>query len=75
MTATWNIAIYLVQLFCNNSSTKARGSAIYIFDRLNCIELAQTELKCDECENVWVELKLNDNKELIVGSVYTVQTP
>ena len=44
-------------------------------DRLNRIELEQTKLKCDGCENVWVELKLNDNKELIVGSVYTVQTP
>ena len=58
------------KLFCNNSSTKAGGSAIYASDSLNCIELAQTKLKCDGCENVWVELKLYNNEALIVGSVY-----
>ena len=58
------------RLFYNNSVTKAGGSAIYVSDCLNCHQLSQSKIKCDGCEDVWVNVKLNNSETLVVGSVY-----
>ena len=58
------------RLFYNNSVTKAGGSAIYASDCLNCHQLSQIKIKCDGCEDVWVNVKLNNSETLVVGSVY-----
>jgi len=57
-------------LFYVNSISKAGGSAIYVSDNLKSIQLTDNKLKCNRCEDVWIELKINNNETLIVGSVY-----
>jgi len=57
-------------LFYNNAATKDGGSAIYVSNNIKCTQLSQIKLKFDGCENVWVELQLNYNETLIVGTVY-----
>ena len=58
------------RLFCNNSVTKAGGSAIHVSDRLTCSQLSQIKIKCNGCEDVWVKVNLNNNETLVLGSVY-----
>jgi len=41
-----------------------------VSDNLKSIQLTEIKLKCDRCEDVWIELKINNNKNLIVGSMY-----
>ena len=39
-------------------------------DNIKCQPLSQTKIKVNGCEDVWVELTLENNDTLIVGSVY-----
>ena len=39
-------------------------------DCLNCHQLSQIKIKCDGCEDVWINVKLNNSETLAVGSVY-----
>ena len=55
--------------FCN-SATRAGGAVIFVRNNLNCRQLTETKIKADECEDVWVDLKLNKSESLTVGSVY-----
>ena len=55
--------------FCN-SATRAGGAVIFVRNNLNFRQLTETKIKADECEDVWVELKLNKSESLTVGSIY-----
>ena len=56
-------------LYYCNSNTSASGSAIYVTDNIKCQPLSQTKIKVNGCEDVWVELTLENNGTLIVDSV------
>ena len=58
------------RLFCNNSVTRAGGSAIYVSDRLTCSQLSQIKIKCNGCEDVWVKVNLHNNETLVLGLVH-----
>ena len=55
--------------FCN-SKTKAGESAILVSKKLECQHLPQIKFKSDGCEDVWIELQLDNQESLIVGAVY-----
>ena len=57
-------------LYYYNSDTYAGGSAIFVSNDIKCHQLSQIKVKTDECEDVWVELILDNKETLIVGSVY-----
>ena len=57
-------------LYYRNSNTNAGGSAIYVTDNIKCQPLSQTKMKVNGCEDVWIELTLENNDTLIVDSVY-----
>ena len=57
-------------LYHYNSDTHAGGFAICVSNDIKCRQLSQIKVKADECEDVWVELNLDNNETLIVGSVY-----
>ena len=57
-------------MYCCNLATRAGGAAIFIREELQCQQLSAIKIKADGCEDVWVELKINNNESLIVGSVY-----
>ena len=57
-------------MYCCNSVTRAGGVAIFIREELQCQQLSAIKIKADGCEDVWVELKINNNESLVVGSVY-----
>ena len=49
-------------LYHYNSDTHADGSAIYVSNDIKCRQLLQIKVKTDECEDVWVELTLDNKK-------------
>ena len=57
-------------LYHYNSDTHAGGSAIYVSNDIKCHQLSQIKVKTDECEDVWVELILDNKETLIAGLVY-----
>ena len=57
-------------LYYCNSNTSVGGSAIYVTENIKCQPLSQTKIKVNGCEDVWVELTLENNDTLIVGSFY-----
>ena len=57
-------------MYCYNSATRAGGAAIFIREELQCQQLSAIKIKADGCEDVRVELKINNNESLVVGSVY-----
>ena len=57
-------------LFYCNLNTKAFGSAIYVFDEVKTKQMS-IKIVTDGCEDVWVKLTSNQQKSVIVRSVYT----
>ena len=57
-------------MYCCNSATRTGDAAIFIREALQCQQLSAIKIKVDGCEDVWVELKINNNESLVVGSVY-----
>ena len=53
----------------NNSSTKAAGDGIYVVDAFCCQEVTNLGLNLLSCEDVWIEVDLNDKTNLFVGTV------
>ena len=57
-------------LYCNSKS-KAGGSAIDMADRNNSLApILETKIKDNFCKDIWVEIVLDKNETLIVGSIY-----
>ena len=53
-----------------DSATRVGGAAIFVSEELQCQQLLAIKIKADGCEDVWVKLKINNRKSLVVGSVY-----
>ena len=58
------------KLFYCNSNTKARGTTIFVADRLNCQQNSEIKTNVNACEDVWVEIGLVKHESLLVGSIY-----
>ena len=58
-------------LECVNSKTNAGGVAIYIKNNISYKIINNLRLNLVECEDIWIETSLNQNKQkLIIGVVY-----
>ena len=56
-------------LYCN-SKTRAGGSAIYVTDNIKCQQLSPIKIKTNGCEDLWVEINLENKESLALVSVY-----
>ena len=56
--------------FYRNSSTKTGGVGIYVVDSFYSQEITNLRLNLLGCEDVWIEVNLNDKTNLVVGTVY-----
>ena len=59
----------------DNSSTKAGEVGIYVVDSFYCQEITNLRLNQLGCEDVWIEVNLNDKTNLVVGTVYRHPQP
>ena len=53
-----------------NSSTNAGGVAFYMLNKLHFTRRYDLEFKTDDTENVFVEVKLNTRKKIVIGLIY-----
>ena len=79
-TRTNDKNIHLVALpgysfYSENFSTKARGVGIYVVDSFYCQEITNLRLNLIGCEDVWIEINLNDKTNLVVGTDYRHPQP
>jgi len=61
--------------YCNNFSTKAGGASIYVTDSISCQEITDLRLNLQDCEDVWIEVNVNNETTLVVGTVYRHPQP
>ena len=68
---------FFVRLFfySNNSYTKVCGVGIYVANSFYCQEITNLRINLSGCENVWIEVVLNDETTLVVGTVYRHPQP
>ena len=65
----WRFSISLnIIYFIVTQKIRAGISAILVFDAFNCEQFAKIKINFNGCEDVWINL--NQNKSLIVGSVF-----
>ena len=56
--------------FCHNSPTRAGGAGVYVVDSVRCKELLYLRMGVSACEDVWVEISLSPNVNMVVGTAY-----
>ena len=69
------VALPGYSFYSNNSSTKTGGVDIYVVDSFYCQEITNLRLNLLGCEDVWIEVNLNDKTNLVVGTVYRHPQP
>ena len=70
-----SVALPGYSFYSNNSSSKAGGVGIYVVDSFSCQEITNLRLNLLGCEDVWIEVNLNDKTNLVVGTVYRHPQP
>ena len=70
-----SVALPVYSFYSNNSSTKAGGVGIYVVDSFYCQEITNLRLNLWGCEDVWIEVNLNDKTNVVVGTVYRHPQP
>ena len=63
-----SVALPGCSLYSNNSCTKADGVGIYVVDSFYCQEITNLRLNLIGCEDVWIEVNLNDKTNFAVGN-------
>ena len=53
-----------------NSPTIIGGVAMYIKNSIKFERPGEYNLKVSGCENIWIDVKLNNNKNLVIGTVH-----
>ncbi len=68
-----NVDITGYNFFHTDSSTNAVGAEIYVNRDTKAIARPDIKLPLDDVESCWIEIEsgLNDNKNIIVGCVYS----
>ena len=69
-TPTSNISIYNYEFIHKPSKTIAGGVGLYITRDLGFCEIHEYDLEHPDCEDLWINLKLNSNISFILGVIY-----
>jgi len=65
-----NISLPGYQFFHTDSNINARGEAMYLSTKFQCDIYSSCNLNPPQCEDLWINIKVNWNKNLIVGVIY-----
>ena len=65
-----NISIPGYNFFHVDSLTNAGGVGVYVSKHLNCDINANVSLNLPQCEDIWINVDLNDGKNIVIGTIY-----
>ena len=55
---------------CINSTTNAGGVGVYIKSNISYKKITNCQLNLSDCEDIWIDININNNKNIIIGVVY-----
>ena len=54
----------------HNSPTTAGGVGLYIKQCINFDLITKPNLNIEGCEDIWIDVKIDNNKKVVVGAIY-----